>query len=131
MTPTVEDNHMTGLRPHNRTPAFDRCHACGITVIRYDELTTCARPMIGEEEQCGKRIGINVTFESHCRSMLYVEHGAVTFVPGRLYRMVACYPLCKFEKPRTIQLRQPGKPAPHLISVYSASRDSNYSSGFP
>ena len=108
------------MRPDDRAVLLDRGDVLRVRVVRENELA--AAGVIRAEEHACQRIGVDVTFETHHRTALNVEHDAVAVVLGRRDRLVA---RCggHIEKVLAIGPVEPGQPLAHLSGVYPAAGD--------
>jgi hypothetical protein len=115
---SVEEDHVTGLRAYNRARLVDLVHARGVAVVGDDQLAACAWAMIGEEQQRGERIGVDVTLESHVRVALDVQDHAVSIILSGTGHLTSGHALSQVDKFRPIELRQPRKAVRNLISMH-------------
>ena len=90
-------------------------------VVPEDELAP-ARRVIGEEEQAGQRIRVDVAFKPHRGAALDVQDDAVPVVEGRLDGFTAGS-AGQLEEVVPVQLVQPGQALLHLAGMHPAAGD--------
>jgi hypothetical protein len=127
----VEEDHVTGLWAYHRARFVDLVHARGVTVVADDQFAACARAVIGEEQQCGERIGVDVTFESHVRPALDVQDHTIATILSGPGHLTSSHALSQVEKSRSIQFRQPWEIILNLIGMHPASWDMVHVGRFP
>ena len=90
-----------------------------------DEFAARAGQVIGAEEQASQRVRVNVAFEAHPGSALYVQHEAISIIKGRHDAFRASFP-GQLEEAASVEPVEPGQAVAHLVSVNPAARYSHH-----